>query len=246
MSSNAKSFLNKLKDLNDSNTVTVKVPSTGKDVEFKLASVKQQKDLIRTTFDGLDGVIGRASVINKIITDNAVSEEEFLTIDVPGVMIALRNASIGSEIKVKDKKYNLNNVTPVKKSDVKLNHSVEHDNIKVDLKVPTLAVDSQIAEKLSKEFAKFDTIDDKLRQSIDTVISFESAKYIETVTVGEDAITFADISVHERVDIINHLPLTLNNKIVEYIASIKEVVDKALTVAEEVVVEIDAGFLSGD
>lgn len=52
--------------------------------------------------------------------------------------------------------------------------------------------------------------------------------------------------MHERKDIINNLPLTLNNKIVEYIAGIKEVTDKAMTVAEEVVIEIDASFLSSD
>ena len=246
MSSNAKSFLNKLKDLNDSNTVTVKVPSTGKDVEFKLASVIQQKDLIRTAFDGLDGVITRAVAINKIITDNANSEEAILTINVPGIMIALRKASIGSKIKVKEEDYDLDKVQPIKKSDVKLKQTVEHDDIKVDLKVPTLAIDSEVAKKLAKEFAKFETMDDKLKQSIDIVVSYESAKYVDAITVGEEVIKFADISVHERKDIINHLPLTLNNKIVDYIGSIKEVVDKALTVAEEVVVEIDASFLSTD
>ena len=52
--------------------------------------------------------------------------------------------------------------------------------------------------------------------------------------------------MHERRDIINNLPLALNNKIVEYIGSIKDATDKAMTVAEEVVVEIDASFLSAD
>ena len=52
--------------------------------------------------------------------------------------------------------------------------------------------------------------------------------------------------MHERKDIVNQLPLTVNNLIIDYIGSIKEVTDKAMTVAEEVVVEIDAGFLSTD
>ena len=246
MSSNTKSFLNKLKDLNDANTVSVKVPSTGKVVEFKLASVAQQKSLIRTAFDGIDGVISRTPAINNIILNNVIGEEEFLIVDVPAIFIALRKASVGSKINIKDVVYDLDDAPSIKKSDLNLEYTIELDGIKVDLKVPNLLIDSEVAKKLSKEFAKFDTIDDKLRQSIDTVVSFESSKYIDTITVGEDIISFSDISVHERVEIVNNLPLTLSNKIVDYIGSVKEIIDKSLTVAEEVVVEIDASFLSSD
>ncbi len=246
MSSNAKSFLNKLKDINDANTVTVKVPSIGEEVEFKLASVIQQKNLLRTVFDGVDGVILRTVATNKIITDNAIGEHEFLIIDKPAIFIALRKKSLGSKIKIKDEEYDLDVIKPINKKDVQLEHVIEYEDIKVDLKVPSLAIDSEVSNKLAKEFAKVEAVEDKLKQSIDTVISHESTKYIDKVTLGEDAITFADISVHERVDIVNHLPLTVNNKIVNYIGEIKEVTDKALTVAEEVVVEIDASFLSAD
>ena len=246
MSSNAKSFLSKLKDLNDANTVTVKLPSTGKNAEFKLASVSQQKDLVRTAFDGVDGVITRTVAANKIVTENAVEAAEFLIIDKPAIFVALRKESIGSKIKVDDKEYDLNDITPIKKSDVELTKTIEHDGITVDLKVPTLAVDSEVTKKLAKEFAKFNTVEDKIKQSVDIVVAFESAKYIETVKVGEDTISFEDISVHERKDIVNNLPLTLNNKIVEYIGDIKVATDKAMTVAKEVVVEIDASFLSSD
>lgn len=246
MSSSAKVFLNTLKDINDANTVKVKIPSTGKNAEFKLPSVSQQKDLIRTAFEGIDGVISRTVAVNKIITDNAVEDGEFLIIDKPAILIALRKESIGSTIKVDDVEYDLNNVTPVKKSDVALTKTVEHDGITVDLKVPTLTIDSEVTEKLIKEFAKFTSAEEKVKSSIDTVVVYETVKYIDKVAVGEDSITFDDISVYERKDIINNLPLALNNKIIDYIGDIKTVTDKAMTVAEEVVVEIDASFLSTD
>ena len=246
MSSTARSFLNKLKDINEANTVTVKVPSLEKNIDLKLISVSQQKDMLRTAFDGVDGIIARSVVSNKIITDNIVGEDELLTIDKPAIFIALRTESLGTAITVKGVEYDLTNVTPIKKSDVKLKHTVTHDDIKVDLAVPTLAIDSEVSAKLAKEIAKVETTDDKIKAGIDIVISHESAKYIDKVTVGEDTIMFAEISVHERVDIVNNLPLSLNNDIVSYIGSIKEATDKAMTVAEEVVVEIDASFLSGD
>jgi hypothetical protein len=246
MSSTARSFLNKLKDINESNTVNVKVPSTGEKVDFRLISVSQQKALLRTAFDGVDGVIDRAVITNKIIKDNSTIEDEFLIVDKPAIFIALRKESLGSKIKIKDEEYDLDNVTPLDKADVKLKHTIVFDDIKVNLKVPTLTIDSEVAAKLAKEIAKVQGTDDKIKQGIDTVISHESCKYIDKVSVGEDVIEFATISVHERVDIVNNLPLSLNNEIVTYIGSIKTATDKALTVAEEVVVEIDASFLSGD
>jgi hypothetical protein len=246
MSSTAKSFLTKLKDLNDANTVSIKVPSLDKKVEFKLPSIKQQKDLLRTTFDGVDGIITRTAAANQIILDNAIGEKEFLIIDKPAIFIALRTAAIGSNITIKKEKYDLKKVKPIKLADIEFTKSVEHDGITVELKVPTLAVDTEVSKKLAKEFAKFDNIDDKLKQSIDTVVAFESIKYIESISVGEDIVTFKDISVHERNEIVNQLPIALNHKIVDYIGGIKEVTDKAMTVAEEVVVEIDASFLSSD
>lgn len=246
MTSNAKSFLDTLKDLNDSNTVTVKVPSLGKNATFKLISVSQQKDLIRTAFDGVDSVITRSTAVNKIITENSVDDKEFLIIDKPAILLALRIESIGSKITIDEQVYDLKDIKPLKKSDVKLKHKVEHDGITVNLKVPTLTIDTDISSKLAKEFSKIDSPEEKIKQSLDIVVGYESAKYVDTISIGDTSITFEDISVHERTDIINNLPLALSTKIVDYIAGVKDVTDKAMTVAEEVVVEIDARFLSSD
>ena len=246
MSSSAKSFLSTLKDLNDANTVTVKVPSLGKSVTFKQISVSQQKELLKTAFDGVDGVITRATAINKIITDNCVDDVEFLIIDKPAIMIALRIESIGSKIKIDKQEYDLKDITPLKKSDVKLKHKVEYDGITVNLKIPNLTVDTDVSNKLAKEFAKFETPEEKVKHSLDIVVAFESAKYVDKISIGDESITFDEISVHERQDIINNLPLALSTKIINYIGGVKDATDKAMSVADEVVVEFDAGFLSGD
>ena len=246
MTSNAKSFLDTLKELNDSNTVTVKVPSTGKNATFKLISVSQQKELIRTAFDGVDSVITRSTAVNKIITDNCVDDAEFLIIDKPAILLALRKESIGSKIKIDGQEYDLKDIRPLKKSDVKLKHKVTHDGIDVNLKVPTLTVDTDISSKLAKEFSKIESQEEKIKQSLDIVIGFESAKYVDSISIGDKSITFEDISVHERTSIINNLPLALSAKIIDYIGSIKDATDKAMSVADEVVVEFDAGFLSTD
>jgi hypothetical protein len=59
-------------------------------------------------------------------------------------------------------------------------------------------------------------------------------------------INFDDISVYERVSIVNELPLALNNSIIDYISGTKSIEEESLTFDDGKVVEIDAGFLAAD
>lgn len=246
MTSDVKSVLGSLKELNNANTVTIKVPSTGKNVSFKLASVSQQKELLRSAFDGVDGVIKRANILNKIITDNSTEDVDFLITDKNVILIELRKASVGSDITIKDVKYDLNDLSVFKKSDIKLKGSVTHDGITAKLKVPNLTLDTEINTKLGAELAKVTDQQEKIKQSIDVVVSYETSKYIDSIKVGDAVIVFDEISSYERREIVNNLPLKLSNKILDYIGEIKEVTDIAITFDEEVIVEIDASFLSAD
>jgi hypothetical protein len=246
MNSNVKSFLSNLQELNDANTVTIKVPSTGKNASFKHASVNQQKELLRSVFDGVDGVIKRANILNKLITDNSIADIDFLIIDKNPILIELRKESVGSTITIEDVKYDLNDLPTFKKSDVKLKATVSHDDITVKLKVPTLTIDTEVNTKLSAELAKITDQQEKVKQSVDLVVAYETSKYIDSIKVGDAEITFNEISSYERKEVVNNLPLKLSNKILDYIGGIKKVTDKSITFDEEVIVEIDASFLSTD
>jgi hypothetical protein len=246
MNSNVKSFLSNLQELNDANTVTIKVPSTGKNASFKHASVNQQKELLRSVFDGVDGVIKRANILNKLITDNSIADIDFLIIDKNPILIELRKESVGSTITIEDVKYDLNDLPTFKKSDVKLKATVSHDDITVKLKVPTLTIDTEVNTKLAAELAKITDQQEKVKQSVDLVVAYETSKYIDSIKVGDAEITFNEISSYERKEVVNNLPLKLSNKILDYIGGIKKVTDKSITFDEEVIVEIDASFLSTD
>lgn len=246
MKSNVKNLLGSLKELNESNTIKITVPSTGKKVDFKLASVSQQKELIRTVFDGIDGVIKRTNIFNKLIKDNCVEDVDFLLFDRQSILIDIRKETIGAEYKLKDVVYDLNDLQPFDKSSIKLKKKVTHDGITVNLTVPTLTLDTEINSKIEAEFAKVTSEDEKVKQSLDLIVSYETSKYIVDVTVGDETIEFCDISAYERKEVVNNLPLALNNKILDYIGTIKEATDKALTLSDEVVVEIDSNFLSAD
>ena len=246
MNSDVKSFLSNLQELNDANTVTVKVPSKGKNASFKLASVSQQKKLLSSAFDGVDGVVKRANIFNSLITDNSVEDNDYLIIDRPAILIGLRKESVGSKVTIDDVEYDLNDLSPIKKSDVELKSTISHDGIKVAVSVPNLEVDSNINDKLIAELAKITNEQEKLKQSISLVVSYETSKYIDSIEIGKDVVKFSDISSYERKAIVDNLPLKLSNKILDYIGGVKAVTDKAVTFDDEVILEIDASFLSTD
>lgn len=246
MNSDVKSFLSNLQELNDANTVTVKVPSKGKNASFKLASVSQQKKLLSSAFDGVDGVVKRANIFNSLITDNSVEDNDYLVIDRPAILIGLRKESVGSKVTIGDVEYDINDLSPIKKSDVELKSTISHDGIKVAVSVPNLEVDSNINDKLIAELAKITDDKEKLKQSISLVVSYETSKYIDSIEIGEDVVKFGDISSYERKAIVDNLPLKLSNRILDYIGGVKAVTDKAVTFDDEVILEIDAGFLSTD
>ena len=247
MKSDVKSLLTNLQELNDANTIKVNVPSLGKNLEFKLASVSQQKELIRTMFDGIDGVIKRTNIFNKLITDNCMAEDvEFLISDTQSILVDIRKNTIGSKYKLKGVEYDLNDLPALDMKSFKLKKKITHDGIKVNLKVPTLTLDSEVNSKIEVEFGKVTSEEEKVKQSLDLVVAYETSKYITDVSLGDETIAFEDISAYERKQLVNSLPLALNNKILDYIGTIKDATDVALTLAEEVVVEIDSNFLSAD
>ena len=57
MNADVKSFLNDLKQVNDASTVSIKVPSTSKKATFRKFNVTQQKKLLKSAFDGVQGSI---------------------------------------------------------------------------------------------------------------------------------------------------------------------------------------------
>ena len=246
MNSDVKSLLTDLQKINEDNTISIRVPSTNKKASFKLINVSQQKKLLTSALEGFDGVIKRTNILNSILFDNCVNDVEFLIVDRSAVLLALRKEIIGADITIKDTTYSLDNLEPFDMSSIELASSVEYDNIKINLKVPTLKIDTEVNSKIEKEFLKLESQEDKIKRSLDLVISYETSKYIESVYVGEHTISFDDISPYERRIVVDNLPLALNNKILEYIEPIKKAIDNTLQVADEVIVEIDASFLTPD
>ena len=245
MKADVKNFLADLKQVGEANTISIKVPSTNKKATFKQFNVTQQKKLLRSAFDGVEGSIETGSIFNSMIKDNCEEDIEFLLCDRSYLLLELRKGSSGDKFSINEKQYDLSTLKPYDIKEIELTKKVEVNGIEVSLRVPTLDTDTKINTKLIAEFGKL--IDSQKQvQSIELVLIYEIVKYIDSIKIGDMVINFDDISVYERVSIVNELPLALNNSIIDYISGTKTIDEESLTFDDGKVVEIDAGFLAAD
>tara|TARA_R110002020_G_scaffold147195_2_gene322385 strand:- start:19217 stop:19954 length:738 start_codon:yes stop_codon:yes gene_type:complete len=240
-----KNFLADLKQVGEANAVSIKIPSTKKKATFKQFNVTQQKKLLRSAFDGVEGSIETGSIFNGIVKDNCEEDINFLLCDRSTVLLELRKGSIGNKFTIEDNSYDLSTLKPFDIKEVDLTKKIEVNGVEVSAKIPTLDVDTKINNKLIAEFGKL-TDNQKQVQSVELVLIYEIVKYIDSIKIGDVVINFEDISVYERVSIVNELPLALNNNIIDYISGTKTVETESLTFDDGNVVEIDAGFLAAD
>jgi hypothetical protein len=240
-----KNFLADLKQVSDTNTIAIKVPSTNKKAAFKQFNVSQQKQLLRSAFDGVEGSINSMSVFNSIVSDNCEEDIDFLVCDRAAILIELRKASISNKYKIDDVVYDLSLLQPYDIKEVDLQKKIEVNGVEAVARVPTLKLDTKINDKMIAELNKL-TEDQQRTRSIELVLIYEIIKYIDSIKINDLVVNFNDISVYERFTIVNELPLALNNGIIDYISSVKSIEDQSLTFDDEKTVDIDAGFLAID
>ena len=107
--SNINTFLTKIQTLNKENIIDVDVPSLSGTVKFLPLSVKQQKDLIKSSLDGSLAGIYINNTINNIILENNIDKHQLLVIDKLPIIVALRVQAFGSTYQVNEQDVELSN-----------------------------------------------------------------------------------------------------------------------------------------
>lgn len=221
------SILSKLNDLNNSNLISVYVPSAKKEMQFKPLSVKQQKDLIKSGLDGALAGITISNIIGEIILDNSVDKYDFLVTDKLPILLALRKQSF-------------DNIFTLKEGDEEIEFNLD-DILKNEL---NYSFDTQVEIKLanSEVVAHVDVIkiqDDikinqyqleKLRKNKDEAISetvgsmfiYEIIKFVTKILIGNDTLDLTTLPIKDRLTVIESVPVTLNNSILEYIQQFRK------------------------
>lgn len=235
MDDTTKNFLKTLEELNN-NKFDVFCPYANKTIEANALTFKQQKDLISTLTDGTLGVIQFQRIINNILIDN--TGEDLSVLDRVPAILKMRIQSIGEEIIVDGVKINISKILDkvgVTKFPTLL--PIKHTQFIVNLYVPTLREEIKILNSIVDDLKK-DSKD--LGKSIVNVYTHEIVKFVDNIVIGKDVLDFKVLSVRDRINIVEKLPLSINKQIIKEIEKVKKVEADLLTV------DVDGGTKSFD
>lgn len=238
-SDNISSFLNSIKDIKKE-TINVFLPSKSSNVELVTLNLKQQKDIISCHADGVAGLVLFNRVLNDIVT-TASGLNDLTIIDRTPAIIGLRIKAHGSTYKYEDRSIDLNVIIDKlpKYKPIEENETVlEYNGIKAIVGIPTLIQENSVISKLEDEVKKNDGDNTK---NLGSIYIYEIIKYVKSLEYNDIHVLFDKLSIKERINVLESLPLSLNKQIINYIENIKQQERELLTI-DGVVVEISPGF----
>ena len=229
-------ILSKLNELNDANLVSVYVPSAKKEMKFRPLSIKQQKDLIKSGLDGNLSGITLSNVINQIILDNSIEKHKYLVTDRFPVILSLRIQAFGSDFVMteneKTVKFNLKDIVS-KQLTFSFPESVslvlEKTDLRAEVDVIALETDIKVNEfQLDK--LKKNKENENIGDTIGSLFIYEIVKFVTKIIIGKDEIDLTSAPIKDRLSVIESVPVTLNNKILDYIQKFRKEENEYITV----------------
>lgn len=251
MSTNINDILKQLDSLNESTGIDVYVPSLKKTIKFKNLNLKQQKDLLKSSVD--ETLTKLSFIVNffNIIHDNVIDKIDVNTLyafDRSAIAIALRANGLNNEYVSGDTTINLHDaikdISAISVPDI-FASNIETSDISIDLEVPRLGYDRDIS---NLTINKLKTIQDRdIKSLVGELFVYEIIKYIKTVTfklpTGNQAVPFNILKIDEKISIIEKIPSTLTNKILQFIKTYRDLESKFTTYGD-ISIEIDGSFFS--
>ena len=239
MDKDIKDFLGKIEELNNSKFDTFCI-SSGEKIKCSILTFKQQKELLSSPIDGISGIIKFQKILNEILSENTGTS--LLISDKLPIILKIRSESIDKHIKVGDTDIPLDDI--IKKSE-KMEFSYEKEVngvVSVKLHIPTLYEENKILQYAIEQFKRDG--DDNVK-NVGNIYTYEIVKFIKSVSFGESVLEFSEISVKDRIKIVENLPLSINKEIIKFIEEIKKQENKILEVevdGKKHTIDIDVSF----
>jgi len=239
MSNLPEGFLAKLKkDTEDS--ITHQAYKSSK-VTVKQMSLRQQKNIIATAVDGINGAVGFAKAINDVILENS-DKSDLLIVDKVPILLKLRKLSLGNSIVVEEEDLDIDsfikNIETVEPA-FKKTATIKKHTINITLKIPSLKEENAILAKCLAEIEKKEN--KKTSEAFGVIYLYELMKYIKTIKIGEDEIDFSTLKISERVQVIENLPLSIYRQLSKFFNDITSY-DTALLTVDNKTITIDPTF----
>jgi hypothetical protein len=243
--------LDNLKNLSNSFVVDVTIPSLNQIVQFKELNTKQQKKLLETITDTSIYKTDFSKIFLQVIKENIVTENiniNKLTIYDKILIGLFLRSKISDTLNVI-----FDENSPVYSENIELNPIIEkskgyihpsteeicilknNSEIKVELSVPTIELESKYESEISKNSKKIENV--KNINEIGNVLSeafiSEVSKYINKITFDDQLIDLNVLTINQRIKICEILTADLTQKILQKISEWKKDIDYVLTVASK-------------
>lgn len=255
MSSN--SVIDKIKQIAVTNKVNTYARTANVDVSFLPLTIKQQKNIIKTALDVVLSPITFSITTTEIIKENIQSKTNLSIIDKPLILLALRTNSLGSSYVIDGEEKGIVDLTEcLKKREAvniaDLSETLTFDNLEITTKVPSLEEDYRINLDCKRVLDSRKSNDnDKVKDLIGEVYIYEIIKFIDNIKVTidnkTDEIKFNILSINQKVETVESLPMAVTTKLIQSIANIRKVESEPLKVLvgdKEVTINLDTSFFT--
>jgi|GEM_PF-3034635 len=253
-------LLQKLQEINKK-TVGVFIPSLNREVAFRPLNIKQQKEIIKASFDKNIPGISFNTILNNIIIQNcAETGISFLVTDRPAIAIALRKDIFGSTIKNAVKadsmdeekgEYNIDEIVNLRAAlDFKAQKELTLDTLTVGIKIPSLSTDNKVNKECQKNLAHLVEQNNAAKDIISELFVYEIVKFIEYIEITDAGkAIFTDIPVVSQVQLLESLTADINKQILDYIEEVRNFEKKYLSFTKnniEYTINLDAAFFNNE
>ena len=242
-------ILKELDTLSIQESLDIFVPSLNKYVKFKKLTLKQQKELLKTSIDENLIKLSFNILMNEIIAENiieGIDTRSLLTFDRNAIAVGLRVKSLESKYKTDDnKEIDLNgfirHYPEIKIDKNQLKSDIIESNFTVLLEAPNLQTDKELSQYALNKIKN--SANNDIKVIVGELVIYELVKFIKFIKIQEKEVNFSTLPVKERITIAERLPSSITNRIFDFVKAFRDI-EGQYSKVEDTVIDIDGNFFT--
>ena len=208
-------ILYKLNEINFEDTIKIYIPSLQRVAPFKPLSLQQQKEILKAGISSeIFNVLEFNATFNSIIDQNSLEKNVYRLTDRPVIAIAMRNKFTSQPLDLDgtliDTKIFENKVINFD-SDTFNDFVIEEGSLKLLIQSPSLNLDQTITKLQLSKIKNTNKLD--LTNIIGEMYVFEILKYIKGLCVGDLEQDLNQLSIEDRLRLVEQLPASIITKL---------------------------------
>lgn len=241
------SLIKHLEQANESNLISVDVPSSDTTCNFKQLTVKQQSTLITSviTQETDSNAFSYNRSASTIIEDNNVDGVEISLADRGPVLVQLRVDTLGPELVIEDTTWDISTrefkYTAEQREKITTTHTCTVSGMSVQYTTPSLTLDVALNAAAEERW-----VDEEAADIISELFKLELAKFITTIEIQEQQLTInlRELNVDDQLRVCDALPVKITKEIMAYIQDVKLMEGELLRLDEETFIPTDIALFS--